>query len=262
MDKYEQMVRDITGAPPADVTAGLPPYEGTPAAGVLDRPTLTAKQRANHDKAQRMKANREAQSKRMKARWAARRAEKNGRAVEMPQSYLSEPGQGQTPTGSAGVQGTNQQHGVSSVRVPDLSRTGGDVDGSIPEIQPHIEAADPSLQPFIANQHPFNINVQMFLEMPLDHAQAVLDELRAQTSALAEAIEHRRQEEKADDPSKCLFCKQPFPEGRYFTRFPFELLPGSNQWRAIYACRKQGCLDKLQMAVDKIQKAIQDERGV
>src|SRR5215472_3512428 len=252
MDKFSQMI--------ADVAAGK-------AGEVLDTPTLTPKQPKNYDKAVRMKANREAAAQRMRDYHARKRAEKeaglNGKSVEMSESHLSEPRKRQAVAGPAGVQGADQQHGVSPIRMSDVSRAGGDVNGSLPEIQQDLETADPSLQPFIANQQPFNINVQMFMDCPIQAAQELLDELRKQTEDLAKVIEQRRHDEQVDDESKCTWCKQPFTNGYPFARHPFEIGGvGSGQWRSIRSCRNKNCLDKQNEAYDRIDRDMRAERGL
>lgn len=212
------------------------------------------------------------------AKKAKQEALRNGGTGAVSEPALSEHGGGPKKAGQVEVRGDDEGHGVSSNGLPDLSQPGGDVPASGPRtgaqgqvpaegLQPQLRAIPPEVQDqlrqaVIIAAQPFHVNPQMFASMPMEQAEHLLNELRAQAAAISQLIEERRQNEVPDRSDICTICLKPFPGGIFFARFPFELEAGSNQWRAVYSCRDRNCLAKFQELTEKIQAQLKAERNV
>lgn len=232
-------------------------------------------------------ARKETQSERMKRLWAERKAKgerlggakKNGRAVAVSKSEMPERGE-RPQAGSAAVQGHDQGPGLPSNGLSDLSRAGSDSSAGHAEVRQNAAPGAEDLQSRLAASgispnnipvainaaaqlglQPFHINPAMFANLPLEQALHLLDTLRAQTSAIAQMLEERRQTEQAEDLTRCMWCKKEYPNGRFFARTPFEIPVGSGQWHSVHSCANATCLGKFNEAVDKIQREIRAERN-
>ena len=203
---------------------------------------------------------------------AKREALKNGGAVAVSEPEVSERDE-RAEAGSVEVRGDDEGSGVSPDGMPDVSRAGSGGGAGVPEVQQNGQARAQNnserlspeqfarlQQALIIASQPFHVNPQMFAQMPLEQAENLLSELHIQAKAIGDLIQGRRQSEILDDGSRCTWCKAPFNK-EWFARHPFELEIGSNQWRAIYSCRKAECLAKQNAAVEEIGKRLRAERG-
>lgn len=223
-----------------------------------------------------IKAKRQAQAARMRAAKKAKQEERrNGGTGVLPKLAMSErAGQKAEPVE---VRGHDEGHGVSPNGMPDLSRDRGAGGAGVPEagaegqvpaenLQPQLKPIPPVVQQqlreaVIVASQPFHIHPAAFRDMPLDQAEHMLNELRAQVAALSQMIEERRQATVPDREDTCTWCGNVSQTGRQFGRFPFELEAGTGQWRAVSTCRSSVCLAKQNAFVEKIQVQLRAERG-
>ena len=258
MEDYERMIKEMgEGASLEEVAPDL--VNGLPGAAEGQKPKL----------------DRRAQMARAREVLAAKRAKNRDKKLHgtssMQNAAVSEPDVRQA-AGAAEVRGKDGGRGVSPDGVSGVSRSGsvpgagdGEVRAGAPAGNPAIQS-QPQLTPEVIDialriaRMPFHIHDKIFMTMPLEAAEHLLDELRRQVQALGQGLGARREQEKQDDPTKCTWCKEAF-NGPYFARFPFKLESGLGQWRAIYSCRKAACLEKFQTFIENVGKQLRAERN-
>lgn len=288
---FNKMIEDIkvNGAPPVETTETTAPV--TPKFTPVYPPGTTDESRAIYggngespqQRAERraqteieIKAKRQAQAARMREAKKRKQEERNGGTGLLPKSTLSKrEGQEAEPVE---VRGHDEGHGVSPDGMPDLPRDRGTGGAGVPEagaegqvsaqdLQPQLKPIPPVVQQqlreaVIVASQPFHIHPSAFQNMPLDQAEHMLNELRAQIAALSQMIEERRQATVPDREDTCTWCGNVSQTGRQFGRFPFELEAGTGQWRAVSTCRSSVCLAKQNAFVEKIQAQLKTERGM
>lgn len=253
MSIYDQVMKDVAAGklPDADI-ADVPGAKGRE----------TAEERKERQRAQMAKAR--------AAKQVKRGAKSNGGAVAVPESEVQE--QGKRGAGKrAEVRGHDQGPGVSPNGMPDLPRPGSDSGTGVPAARQDDQASGQSIQSqltekqlraaIIVATQPFHINVQQIVALPVEQCEHIINELRAQTAALGETINAKRQEEQGEDLSKCMWCGEPYPHGKFFARTPFEIPPMSGQWQSVHSCQKGACLAKFNEMSDRLMRAIKAERG-
>lgn len=288
---FNKMIEDIkvNGAAPVETTettAPVTPPKFTPVyppgttdesraiyGGNGETPQQRAERRAQTEI--EIKAKRQEQARRMREAKKKKQEERNGGTGLLPKPALPKR-EGQEAE-SVEVRGHDEGHGVSPDGMSDVPRDRGPSGAAVPEagaerqvpaenLQPQLKPIPPAVQQqlreaVIVASQPFHVHPSAFRDMPLDQAEHMLNELRAQVAALSQMVEERRQAQVPDREDTCTWCGNVSQTGRQFGRFPFELEAGSGQWRAVSTCRSSVCLAKQNAFVEKIQAELKAERG-